>query len=201
MSTTTASSTLDPIELFNKHKAILREIVVPHLPQYRDRLDELLANHRHYNIEHLVEVAMCHLGGYTFVDQDKHDNSDYSDTKTGSIRTHDSYATITRVASGTVDQPHTKDGDLRVVLHCQFTDSLHYYFMPRAYWDLLREHSDNHFRSLRARYHAAIDTIPRWQSYRVASFRDLALMPSTVTVPGQFVPVDCPRNTLFEWAD
>jgi len=199
---TTLSSTLEPIEVYNKHKAILREIVVPHLPQYRDRLDELLANHRHYNIEHLVEVAMCHVGaGLTFVDQDAWDNSDFSDTKTGSIRTHDSMATITGVVSGTAKKPNPKAGDLRVVMHCQFTDSLHYYFMPRARWDLLREYSDNHFRSLRAKYHAATDTIPRWQSFRVASFRDLALMSSTITIPGQFVPVNCPRNTLFEWAE
>jgi hypothetical protein len=192
-----------PLEIKeHKYRAILIEIITQHLPQYRGRLAEMLANWRHYNIEHLVEIAMCHVGGTTFVDDDRYDNSDYSDTKTGSIRTHDSVATITGVVSSSKKDPKSKEGDLRVVMHNQFDNTLHYYFFPKKCWEeRLREHGDCHSRELRSHYNRSTDTVTKWSSYRVASFRDLALMPSTITAPGQYVPPASPRNTLFEWAE
>jgi len=156
----------------------------------------MLANWRHYNIEHLVEIAMCHVGGTTFVDQDQYDNSDYSETKTGSIRTHDGMATITGVVS---DAGQAKCGDLRVIIHNQFNNTLHYYFLPKAYWETIREYGSSNRRVLRAQYNAATDTIYKWRRYRVASFHQLAVMPSTVSDPNHYAPLACPFNHLFNW--
>jgi len=180
----------------NKHTAILRDIAAVYLPEYQGRTDELIRHHRHYNVEHISEYAMCQLGGYTWVDQDTHDNSDYSETKTGTIRTHDSVATISGIMT---ERGQVKCGDIRAVIYNQFDHSLHYYFLPKAYWESIREYGKSNATILRSSYNPQTDTVSKWKNYRVRSFHELAQMKSTVSDPYSYTALDSPKNTLFDW--
>ena len=181
----------------NKHTAILTEIAAVYLPEYQDRTEELIRYHRHYNVEHIVETAMALIGGYEFVDEHTHDNSDYSETKTGTIRTHDSVATISNIVT---DAGQAKCGDIRAVIYNQFDHGLHYYFLPKAYWESIREHGRCNGNILRSSYKADIDRISKWRDYRVNTFHELAMMPSTVSSPYEYTPLNTPKNTLFMWS-
>ena len=180
----------------NKHTQILTEIAAVYLPEYQGRAEELVAHHRHYNVEHIVEDAMCRIGGYTWVDQHTHDNSDYSETKTGTIRTHDSVATISNIVT---DRGQVKCGDIRAVIYNQFDHSLHYYFLPKAYWESIREYGKSNGTVLRSSYNAATDTVSKWKKYRVNTFHELAQTPSTISNPHSYTALGTPKNTLFDW--
>lgn len=182
--------------MLNKHTVILREIAAVYLPEYQGRADELVEHWRHYNVEHIVEDAMSRIGGYGFVDQHTHDNGDYSDTKTGSIRRHDSVATISGIIS---DGGQPKCGDIRAVIYNQFDHKLHYYFLPKAYWESIREYGRSNANILRSSYNPQTDTVSKWQRYRLDSFHELAQMQTTVTDPHSYTPLDTPKNTLFTW--
>lgn len=183
-------------KLMNKHTLILREIAAVYLPEYQGRADELCEHWRHYNVEHIVEDAMCRIGGYEFVDAHTHDNSDFSETKTGTIRRHDRTATISGILS---DGGQSKCGDIRAVIYNQFRDELHYYFMPRAEWEEIREWGQANKNVLRAKYDPDTDQIYKWQRFRVGTFEQLARQPATVTSPWHFQCLASPRNRLFDW--
>ena len=180
----------------NKHTLILKEIAARYLEEYRGREQELIEHHRHYNVEHIVEDAMCRLGGYEFVDAHTHDNSDFSETKTGTIRTHDSVATISGIIS---DGGTAKCGDIRAVIYNQFKQELQYYFLPKAEWEDIREYGKSNANILRATYNPDTDVIYKWQRFRVGSFLELAQQKSTVSSPYEFAVKASPKNTLIDW--
>lgn len=184
----------------NKHQLILRDIACAHIDRYRNSWDSIQAHWRDFNVEHLVEQAMCELGGYEFVDQHHYDNSDYSDTKTASINTHDRFATVGSILSQYTGKP--KAGDLRVVLYNPYYDRLDYYFMPKAGWESIREYGEANKGRLRAKYNPEQDRVWKWDQWRVGTFRDLAQQPATVTEPDQFTNAtvkNTPVLSLFEW--
>lgn len=174
----------------NKHTQILTEIAAVYLPEYQGRAEELVQHSRHYNVEHIVEDAMCRIGGYTWLDAHTHDNSDYSETKTGTIRTHDSVATISNIVT---DRGQVKCGDIRAVIYNQFDHGLHYYFLPKAYWESIREYGKSNATVLRSSYNANTDTISKWKNYRVRSFHELAQMRSTVSDPHSYTALGTPK--------
>jgi hypothetical protein len=183
----------------NKHQRILKDIAHVHLPEYQDprHLAVFDTRWRHYNVEHIVEDAMAHVGGYSYVDKDHYDNSDYSETKTGTCRQHDRTATISSIISR-----HTKTakaGDIRAVIYNEFTGNLDYFFLPKAEWELLREHGEANCSILRTKYQPATDVYTKWQRFRLGDFETLARTPSTVTSPHDYALADTPRNTLFDW--
>jgi hypothetical protein len=182
----------------NKHQLILRDIAAVHLDDFRGREQELLLNWDYYNVERIVERTMAHLGGYEFVDAHGYDNTDYSETKTGTIRRHDSMATITNITTVHKDTP--KVGDIRAVFYNEFTGQLDYYFLPKAGWEAIREYGASNKNILRARYNHILDVIPKWKAWRVPDFESLALTPATISSPYEYAPLDCPRNSLFDWA-
>jgi hypothetical protein len=184
----------------NKHQRILQDIAHRHLLEYSNPLvlPALLSNWRHYNVEHIVEDAMAVVGGYQYVDCDHYDNSDYSETKTGTCRQHDRTATVSGIISR-----HTKTakvGDIRAVIYNEFTGNLDYFFMPKAAWELTREYGDANCSILRTKYQPAIDVYTKWERFRVESFEILAKTPATVTSAHEFKELDTPKNSLFEWA-
>ena len=183
----------------NKQQRILIDIAHEHLPEYQDPkfLPQFQSRWRHYNVEHMVEDAMAHVGGYEYVNQDHYDNTDYSETKTGTLRTHDSIATITNIVSDRGNK--AKVGDIRAVIYNQFDHGLHYYFLPKAYWESIREHGKSNCTILRSSYKADVDRVSKWRDYRVDTFHELAQMPSTVTTPYDYTPLDTPKNTVFMW--
>lgn len=184
----------------NKHQLILRDIACAHIDRYRNSWDSIQDHWRDFNVEHLVEQAMCELGGYEFVDQHHYDNSDYSDTKTASINTHDRFATVGSILSQYTGRP--KAGDLRVVLYNPYHDRLDYYFMPKAGWESIREYGEANKGRLRAKYNPEQDRVHKWHQWQVPTFRDLAEMKATVTEPDQFTAhtvKNTPVLSLFEW--
>lgn len=183
----------------NKHQRILIDIAHRHLPEYQDpKFPAKFQTHwRHYNVEHIVEDAMAHVGGYQYVDEDHYDNSDYSETKTGTLRIYDKTVTLTNIVSRHTATP--KAGDIRAVIYNEFTEQLEYFFMPRAQWEDIREHGDCNKGILRARYNPNTGKILKWEQFRVKDFETLAKTPSTVTSPHQFQPTDAPKNRLFDW--
>lgn len=158
-----------------KTQLLLEEIVLEHHPIYQDAAlrQAVLTNPNHYNAEHLVEETMSIIGGYQYINANGFDFSDGSDCKTATLSSHDNTATITSIAA--------KIGDLRVVLHNQYYDRLDYYFMSRAGWETVREWGAAHENELRARYNKDLDVIPRWDKWRVGSFKELCLMPATIS--------------------
>ena len=184
----------------NKHQRILQDIAHAHLPEYAlpGQLNTILANWRHYNVEHIVEVAMCRVGNYEFVDEDYYDNSDFSETKTGTCRRHDRTAVISGILSRHTDTP--KAGDIRAVIYNEFTEELDYFFLPKAQWEDLREYGESNKRLLRTKYNVHTDRYSKWEQFRVNSFKDLACMPSTMTSIGSYAALDSPKNVLFSWA-
>lgn len=197
-------STLIP--QLNKQQLILRDIVCEYMDEYRNRQSELMANWRHYNVENLVEEAMCRVGGYQFVDEHHYDNSDYSDTKTATIsraisKTTGSCTYKVNVGGVVSDAGVPKAGDLRVVVHNPIYERLDYYFMPKAGWEHIREYGAANQDKLRSNYNPDMDVIHKWpREWRCESFKDLASRPATVTAPNVFTPQ--PLNMfseLFEW--
>jgi hypothetical protein len=184
----------------NKHQRILIDIAHRHLPEYQDPkfLPKFQTHWRHYNVEHMVEDAMAHVSGcYQYVNEDHYDNTDYSETKTGTLRTHDSTATITNIVSDKGNK--AKVGDIRAVIYNEYTGLLEYFFMPKAEWECLREYGESNKRILRARYNPNTGKILKWERFRVPDFETLAKTASTVSSPYEFQPTDTPKNTLFDW--
>jgi len=182
----------------NKHQRILSEIAHIHLTEYssRKQLDIMLSNWRHYNVEHIVEVAIARVGGYKFVDENHYDNSDYSETKTGTCRIHDSMAAIGNIISKRGGIP--KLGDIRAVIYNEFTTELEYFFMPKADWEDMREYGNANKNILRARYNAYNGKYNKWEQFRVESFEKLARKRSTINKHG-YIAKNSPKNTLFTW--
>jgi hypothetical protein len=71
--------------------------------------------------------------------------------------------------------------------------------MPKAKWELLREHGNSNKRILRAKYNPATGKIAKWEQFRVKDFDTLAKMPATITSPHEYTVADTPRNVLFDW--
>ena len=183
----------------NKHQCILKDIAHQHLPEYQvgKQLPTLLNNWRHYNVEHIVEDAMAHVGGFEYVNQAHYDNTDYSETKTGTCRQHDRTATISGIISRHSKTP--KAGDIRAVIYNEFTQKLDYFFMPKADWELMREHGDANCSILRTKYQPHTDTYTKWERFRIKDFDTLAKTAATITSPHEYTVADTPRNTLFDW--
>ena len=184
----------------NKHQRILQDIAHRYLPEYQDprRLPDLLTRWRHYSVEHIVEDAMAHLGGYQYVDEDHYDNSDYSETKTGTLRAHDRTATISGIISRHNKTP--KVGDIRAVIYNEFTGGLDYFFMPKAEWEQMREYGQANDSILRTKYTIDWNRYTKWESYRVSDFETLAKRPSTISHPSVYSVTPSPKNTLFDWS-
>lgn len=184
----------------NKHQRILLDIAHRYLPEYQDirRLPELMQRWRHYNVEHIVEDAMAHVGGYQYVDEDHYDNSDYSETKTGTLRIHDRTATISGIISRHTKTP--KAGDIRAVIFNEFTSRLDYFFLPKHNWETMREYGQANDSILRTKYTIDWDRYTKWNRFRVSDFETLAKIPSTISHPSVYTATPSPKNTLFDWA-
>ncbi len=182
----------------NKHQLILRDIACEYIPRYSNSWPIIQDHWRDFNVEHLVEQAMCLVGGYEFVDAHHYDCSDYSDSKTASINTHDRFATVGSILSRDGQEP--KWGDLRVVLYNPYYDRLDYYFMPKAGWESIREYGAANRNKLRAKYNPELDIVYKWNQWRVPDFKTLARMPSTVTDPQEYKTAQTHFTQLFELA-
>lgn len=182
-----------------KQQLILEEIVLPYHPVFQrdpELRQKALDYPEYFNAEHLTEITMAHVGGYQFVDENRYDFSDYSECKTATINRHDRRAVITNVV-----RKLPKIGDLRVVLYNPCRERLDYYFMPRAEWEIIREHNKDNRSKLRATYVDEHDYIIKWHQWRVPDFETLATRASTVTDPTPWMHDRSPLSSLFYYED
>lgn len=183
-----------------KQELLLREVIFQHHPDFKtsSQLKDLaLRNPDYFNVERLVELAMAHVGGYEFLDEDGYDFSDFSDSKTASIG-HGNVATVTNIL-GRGKSGEAKVGDLRVILYNPYKDRLDYYFMPKAGWESIREYGDANKGRLRAKYSPDLDTVFKWRQWQCADFETLARTPATVTSATSWQPAGTPTAMLFAW--
>ena len=156
-----------------KNLTILREIVFPHLPAFKDPTNQkfALSNPEVYNIERLVELALAHVGRMRFVDAEGYDFlPDYSDSKTVTVNANSYKAEIGGV--------ECKIGALRISAYNPLNESMAYFYLPKR--DLNRvklqcyginSHKERVVFSYSKIYE---DSYGYFDDYRVDSFKQLA---------------------------
>lgn len=171
----------------SKSVALFREIVNKYHPTFssQDWLDQFVQHPKIFNIEHLVELTMAHVGGYDFVDAAHYDFSDGTECKTASVAlntTTPNSRNIYRVEiSNVVSSGGTvKTGSLRTVLYNPHLDAVRYYFIPG---DELMNISINYHPTRKigrifATWNIKKDCILKLDRYRVGDFVQLATHPS-----------------------
>lgn len=160
---------------FNKNLMLLKDVILPHHPVFSKVpsivQDAALQDPEFYNCERGVEVSMAAAsnGMYTFVDAAGYDNSDYSDTKTASVNLKTGLVEII----GT----ETKIGALRIVIYNAIANKLDYMFIPNQSLRVTEEpyYGKGSSHRLRMKYNEYLDRYNRFDHFRVASFKDLAL--------------------------
>jgi hypothetical protein len=166
----------------NKDLLLMQEIVCKYLPYYSkgSAKKHALENPSHYNVEHLVELAMAELGDYDFVDGPLYDFSDFSDSKTTTIseRTHN--GTSYGGAIPFMNQSgNVKIGALRVVIYNPNNQRLYYVFLPKEVWDPhMREWGNANKHWIRFRWNDKKDYIKKFKDYMCKDFEELAKMKS-----------------------
>jgi len=156
-----------------KNSTILRDIVFPHLPAFKDKVIQnfALANPEVYNIERLVELTLAHVGKMQFVDAEGYDFlPDYSDSKTVTINVNSLRAQVNSV--------ETKIGALRISAYNACNDNMAYFFVPKSELNRIKrpcygvhEHKERIQFSYSTVYE---DSYGYFDEYRVDSFRHLA---------------------------
>jgi hypothetical protein len=166
-----------------KTKTLFRQIVGKYHPAFaNDNIAEQVKQHpKIFNIEHLIELTMAHVGGYKFVDADHCDFSDGSECKTASVypsplkKGGNSYRVeISNVVSS---GGRIKSGDIRFVLYNPHNNSVSYYFVPQDKIQSLgiNYHPTTGIGRVFATWHKITNRINKLDSYRVDSFEDLAV--------------------------
>ena len=114
----------------NKEFLLMRDVVCKYLPYYASgsAKKHALENPSHYNVEHLVELAMAHVGGYEFVDASLYDFSDFSDSKTTTLSELDGSVSCQGGVPFMTTGGNVKIGALRVVIYNPNNQKLYYVF-------------------------------------------------------------------------
>lgn len=165
-----------------KARALIRDVILPHHPDYIDPAVRLLALKRpeHYNVERLVEESLAYVGGYNFIDAAHADFDDAvnSDSKTSSFKMYVN-ARGYKIYSGKIssvlsDSGVEKTGALRITIYNPVTDSIMYYYLPKSEWSRMVYKTKKGSGCIDFSYNPNTDTIPKLELYRVASFKELA---------------------------
>lgn len=165
-----------------KTKTLFRQIVSKYNPAFAaNGIAEQVNRHpKIFNIEHLVELTMAHVGGYEFVDAAHCDFSDGSECKTGSVspspstKSGNSY----RVEISNIVSPggKIKSGDIRFVLYNPHNNSVSYYFVPQNMIESLgiNYHPTTGIGRIFATWHKITNRINKLDAYQVDNFEALA---------------------------
>ncbi len=164
-----------------KRTVLIRDVVRKYHNYYRRNPEAVamaLRHPRRFNVEYLIEECFAHLGKYSYTDTAHCDYSDGSDSKTASIRTIPAAGNSYRgeISGVSTSGGGLKQGSLRCVIYNPHTDSLMYYLLPKSWWSRnLTLHPTTGAGKIIFTYNKTKDTIPRFEQYRVSSFRRLAL--------------------------
>lgn len=156
-----------------KNLTILRDIVIPYLPAFKDPETQkfALANPEAFNVERLVELTLAHVGQMKFVDEKGYDFlPDYSDSKTVTVNATRFTAEINGVEN--------KIGALRISAYNAYTDNMAYFFVPKRRMNQVKrpcygvnEHKERIVFNYSTVYR---DSYGYFDDYRVDSFTQLA---------------------------
>jgi hypothetical protein len=162
------------INTFKKNLLIMKEIITVYHPDYIS--NESLRSYGlkepcNTNIPRLVEQSLAAVGGYTFVDANGYDFSDYSDSKTTTDAEYDRAMRIGNVQN--------KIGALRITTYNPHNDTLSYFFMPKSAVDEFKENNgtfkDKNGERIRTTWKKKTDHYNFFESFRLQSFEKLAL--------------------------
>lgn len=161
---------------------LFKEIVNKYHPNFlgKEKLKEIKLFPKIYNIEHLIELTMAHVGGYEFTDSSHFDFSDGSECKTASIRlnpTAPGRNTYKVEISNIVSPGGTqKSGNVRVVVYNPHDSSVKYYFIPNNMIESLgiNYHPTTNVGRVFATWNSIKNSIPKLDAYEVKTFKELA---------------------------
>ena len=162
------------INTAKKNMLIMKEVIFLYHPDFLTN-DELrtygLQKPDSFNVPRLVEESLAAVGGYTFVDANGYDFSDYSDSKTATVADYDRAMRIGNVQN--------KIGALRITTYNPHNDTLAYFFMPKSAVDEFKEtngtYKDKNGQRLRTTWKKKTDHYNFFESFRLPSFEKLAL--------------------------
>lgn len=167
-----------------KTTTLFEQIVTKYHPDFSG--SRLLAQvRRHpkiFNIEHLVELTMAYVGGYTFIDADHCDFDDGSECKTASISPNPvKYGRNTyrlEISNIVSTGGSIKSGPVRAVVYNPHTHSTTYYYIPhQALTSLgINYHPTTGIGRVFATWNRVTGSIPKLDRYQVSSFEELAQM-------------------------
>ena len=168
----------------SKSLVLMRDVICEYHPRFRKSAEIRrfgLECPDHFKVERLVEECLAALGPYEFVDGDHYDFSDFSDSKTASIRlnpvqpgrnTHIGEIAGVETAGGgqkagslrcTIYNPHKPGGELK------------FYFLPRSFWkNYITIHPSSGVGKIMYSYNRVHDDIVKFSGYECSSFKELA---------------------------
>ena len=163
---------------------LMAQLVVENHPIYSESpfREVVLERPADFNMEHLVEqmMALNSNGVYTFVDGVHHDNSDMSDTKTGTLHANGkmSSAEISNVRSsfGVL-----KTGAIRAVILNPILNKFHFLFIPPDAISKLmhtKKGTPTKSRSIWLRYSKKKNVFTKLEKYGITefeTFKELAM--------------------------
>jgi hypothetical protein len=174
-----------------KTKTLFRDVVNVYHPDFNSKslLKQVEQYPQIFNIEHLIELTMAHVGGYEFIDADHCDFSDGSECKTSSVSPNPVKAgrNTYRLEISNVVSPggSMKSGDVRVVLYNPHTCSATYYFIPQNKLESvgINYHPTTGIGRIFATWNSVTNKVPKLEPYKVNSFEELASkLPTTLAM-------------------
>ena len=160
----------------------MRDMITKHHPEFADNASlrkYAMKNPEIFNVERLVEQTLAELGHYDFVDGDHYDFSDYSDSKTASIRVNprkpggNSFGG--EIAGVETAGGGRKRGALRCTVFNPHEDQLHYYFLPVKMWSrCITIHPTTQVGKILYSYYRPDNTIAKFEPYECESVTALA---------------------------
>lgn len=168
-----------------KNLVLMRDVICQYHPRFRKSATVRkfgLECPDHFNIPRLVEECFAAVGPYDFVDGEHYDFSDFSDSKTASIRLNPirpGYNSHTGEISGVeTSGGGQKAGALRCIIYNPHKDGgeLKFYFLPRHFWaNNITLHPSSGIGKIMYTYNRVYDTIVKFHGYECEDFEELAL--------------------------
>lgn len=164
-----------------KESVFLNQLVFPYLPDLFPTAvarGQALAYPKAFDVNHLTEIALAKVGGYTFVDEKGYDFDDLSDSKTTSLN-----AITKRFEIGSMEN---KIGAIRISCYNLVLDTIDYFFVPAnelEYVVLPCYGKCSHKKRLMAQYNPAKGHYNQFEDYRVKDFVTLATASGGLTHP------------------
>lgn len=168
----------------SKQLVLIRDVICQYHPKFRrskHMQNYALSNPMIFNVERLVEESLAAVGPYRFVDGEHYDFSDYSDSKTASIRLNP-LRVGNNTYGGEISGVETagggqKAGALRCTIYNPHVDGggLKFYFLPRNKWcQHITIHPSSGIGKVMYTYNRIHNDIIKFDGYQLDTFEQLA---------------------------